>query len=65
MIKNDFPFVKVSSINDKPKIKKEIFKNHLKNNDTLFELINKDSKRIGGNRFFGIKLPNKFSKKIH
>jgi lipopolysaccharide biosynthesis protein len=63
LMKNDFPFFKVSSIDDRPKIKKEIFKNYLKNNDTLFDLVNKDSKRIGGNRFFGIKLLNKFSKK--
>ena len=59
LMKNDFPFFKVSSIADQPSIRRKIFKNYLKNN-ILFELIDNHSKRIGGNRFFGIKLPNKF-----
>ena len=52
LMKNDFPFFKVSSINDQPKIKKEIFKNYLKNNRTLFELFNKHSNRIYKRRFY-------------
>jgi dTDP-4-dehydrorhamnose reductase len=51
LMKNDFPFVKVSSINDKPKIKKEIFKNHFNKNIALFELVNAHSKRVVAKRF--------------
>jgi hypothetical protein len=50
-MKNDFPLFKVSSIADQPKIKKEIFKNYLKNNDTLFELVNDHSKIVRARGF--------------
>ena len=52
LMKNDFPFFKVSSIADQPKIKNALFKNYLKNNDTLFELVKKHSKRIEKKKFF-------------
>ena len=47
LIKNNFPFFKVSSIADQPKIKKEIFKNYLKNNHTLYKLVHRHSRRTG------------------
>ena len=55
-MKNDFPFFKVSSIADQPKIKKEIFKNYLKNNDTLFNIISSHSKRNPGKNFYKLNL---------
>ncbi len=50
LIKNNFPFFKVSSIADQPSIRRKIFKNYLKKN-ILFELINNHSKRIGRKKF--------------
>jgi len=62
LMKNDFPFVKVSFINKKTSNKRAVFKDCLKN-QTLIVLVKNHLKRIEKNRFFGIKLPNKFSKK--
>jgi rhamnosyltransferase len=59
---NDFPFVKVSFINKKTSNKRAVFKDCLKN-QTLIMLVKNHLKRIEKNRFFGIKLPNKFSNK--
>ena len=62
LMKNDFPFVKVSFINKKTSNKRAVFKDYLKN-QTLIMLVKNHLKRIEKNRFFGIKLPNKFSNK--
>jgi rhamnosyltransferase len=51
LIENDFPFLKVSSITNQPLIRKKIFKNYLKNN-SLLELIDSHTKRIGRKEFF-------------
>jgi hypothetical protein len=59
LMKNDFPFFKVSSIADQPKIKNEIFQNYLKNNDTLFDLVKKHSKRIEKKKNFKLNLLSK------
>jgi dTDP-4-dehydrorhamnose reductase len=61
LMKNDFPFFKVYFINKKTSNKRAVFKDCLKN-QTLIVLVKNHLKRIGKNRFFGIKLPNKFSK---
>ena len=56
LMKNDFPFFKVSSIADQPKIKNEIFQNYLKNNDNLYKLVYRHSKRIEKKKSFKLNL---------
>jgi rhamnosyltransferase len=55
LIKNNFPFFKVSSIADQPSIRKKIFKNYLKNN-ILLGLIDNHSRRVGRKEFFKLNL---------
>jgi dTDP-4-dehydrorhamnose reductase len=61
LMNNDFPFFKVYFINKKASIRRVVLKNYLKNH-ILVKLVNNHLKRIGGERLFGIKLLNKFSK---
>ena len=62
LMKCNFPFFKVSFINKKTSIKRAIFRDYLKNH-ILIKLIKNHLKRTRVNRFFGLKLLNKFSKK--
>ena len=61
LIKNNFPFFKVSLVKKNRSVRRNIFKNYL-GNHVVMGLIDGHLKRIAGNRFFGLKLPNKLSK---
>ena len=61
LIQNNFPFFKVSLVKKNRLVRRNIFKNYL-GNHVVLGFIDGHLKRIAGNRFFGIKLPNKFSK---
>ena len=50
LMDNDFPFLKVSSINKKRLFRTNIFKNYLRNNDTLYKLADTHFRRVGGRK---------------
>lgn len=55
LINNYFPFFKVATITNKPLIRKKILNDYLKNN-TLFNLIDNHSRRIGRKKNFKLNL---------